>query len=132
MTLAQDRSTALRTMPTKTAAAVGILWIYATVGFITAYVSWENYLGEGGGSPLTGLTLLWLMATSVFKAVLTLGVHLRQSWARSGLLIVGLIGAVTAGFAMFSGNNAAIFTLGVNLAFVILLILPDSAAWCEK
>ena len=132
MTLTREHGPALHTMPTKTAAGLAILWIYATVGFVGAYVSWQNYTEQGVGRPLTGLTLLWLMTTSLFKAVLALGVHLRRGWARSTLIVVGLIGAVTAVISMMGGDDAAILTLGVNVAIVVLMILPDSAAWCEK
>lgn len=132
MAFQQKRSTRPEKMPGKTIAAVVILWITSALGLVVGSLNWIDYAEHGGDDPATTFFLLLILGANVVNIVLAIAVHLRQRWARSTLIVLGVIGALIALIAAGMGNLAYILSVGVNIAIVTLMASADSESWCDE
>lgn len=132
MALQKNQRMSLRGMPGPILTVIAILWVSAAVGLIYSGQEWVEYTGGEDRDPFIGLLLLSLMFADLVNAVLGLAIQLRRGRARSYAITVSLIRAAAAAIAVVVGDMSAIVLIVVYLVIVVLMVLPSSAAWCDK
>ncbi|GAB3236150.1 hypothetical protein GCM10027447_34280 [Glycomyces halotolerans] len=126
----QRQGLRLRGIPGPIIASVAILWTWAAIGMYRSGTDWIEH-SERGGDPFTAIILVALMAASLVNAVLGLAIQLRRGWARSWAISLGLVRTVAALIAIVAGHPSYV-SVAVNVAVVVLLILPSAAVWCDR
>lgn len=132
MALQKNQRMLLRGIPGPILAVIAILWISAAVGLVDSGNEWADYTGRADRDPITGLLLLALMFADIVNAVLGFAIQLRRRWARSYAVTLSLVRAGAAGIAVMVGDTAAGVLIAVYLVIVVLMVMPSSAAWCDR
>ncbi len=132
MALQKNQRAPLRGVPGPILAVIAILWVSAAVGLVYSGHEWADYTAREDRDPFTGLLLLSLMVADLVNAVLGFAIQLRRGRARSYAITVSLVRAAAAAIAVVVGDMSAIVLIVVYLAIVVLMVLPSSAAWCDK
>ncbi|WP_100448320.1 hypothetical protein [Glycomyces xiaoerkulensis] len=132
MATREKPGTLLRGIPFPILATVAILWITAAHGLIDSGPEWVDYTARPDGNTVTAVLLFILAFAHFANALLGLGIQLRLRWARSTAIGLCLFRTATASFALVGGDTPSYTRIALNLVIVVLLLLPSSAAWCDR
>lgn len=132
MALQKNHGMRLRGIPGPILAVIAILWISAAVGLVDSGREWADYTGRGDYDPITGLLLISLIFADIVNAVLGFAIQLHRRRARSYAIMLSLVRAAAATIAVVTGDTAAAVLIAVYLVIVVLMVMPSSAAWCDR
>jgi hypothetical protein len=132
MALQKNQRMLLRGIPGPILVVIAILWVTAAVGLVDSGGDWIEYSGRDDRDPITGALLVSLIVADLVNAALAFAIQMHWRWARSYAITLSLVRAGAAGIAVITGDTAAVVLIAVYLLIVVLMILPSSAAWCDR
>lgn len=132
MALQKNQRMLLRGIPGPILAVIAILWITAAVGLVDSGGDWADYSGRDDRDPITGFLLVSLIVADLVNAALAFAIQMHWHWARSYAITLSLVRAAAAAIAVVTGDLSAAVLIAVYLVIVVLMVLPSSAAWCDR